>query len=640
MPKIANRKEKERLKETSLYREYQIERDNIDESSRTVELSFSSEAIVTRQGWLSSWQEVLGHEKGNVDLTRINEMGVLLWNHKSDVPIGAIESAWLDENERKCRAKVRFDDDEESEKIFRKVVNNTLKGVSVGYRVTNWEIVDGDEISTCGRFTGPCEIARKWEPLEISIASVPADATVGVGRSLDEEGDNAMPKPNERVDVVERVSPEDIDRVTRDERVRTAEILAMGQRFEMDLSEHIRSGDSVEMVRKIVMDKLAEERKALAPAVVTLDEKEKFRNAARDALCLRGGLKIAKFAPGADELRSFSLRELAREALAKSGESTRGDMMEMIGRALTTSDLPVILGGTANLSLMEGWESEEETWPIWVDDTGVVSDFKIHTTARAGDLTDLDKVREGGEYKYAEISETFEQYQVAKFGKLFSITREAIVNDDLGAITDIPKRMGEAARRKLGDIAYAALTSNPKMGDGKDLFHANHGNLMTAAGISFTNFEATIEALGKAIEAMKSQKDIGGKRRLNIRPMFFIAPVALEAVARRFFAQEQSPMTITLDTGQSVAMGNGANPYAKDYFTLVFDPRLDDVSQKAWYLAARKGKTVRMFFLNGAKAPYLEQRQGWSVDGTEYKVRIEAGAKAVDWRGLVMNPGA
>lgn len=105
MPKLANRQEKERLKETSLYRECLIEESNIDESSRTVELSFSSEAIVIRKGWFSSWREVLGHDEDNVDLTRINEMGVLLWNHRSDVPIGAIESAWHDKNDRKCRAK-------------------------------------------------------------------------------------------------------------------------------------------------------------------------------------------------------------------------------------------------------------------------------------------------------------------------------------------------------------------------------------------------------------------------------------------------------------------------------------------------------------------------------------------------------
>jgi hypothetical protein len=98
-------------------------------------------------------------------------------------------------------------------------------------------------------------------------------------------------------------------------------------------------------------------------------------------------------------------------------------------------------------------------------------------------------------------------------------------------------------------------------------------------------------------------------------------------------------MTVTLDSGTSVAAGNGANPHA-GRFQMVFDARLDDSSETAWYLAARKGKTVRMYYLNGQRRPYMEQRQGWNVDGVEYKIRIECGAKPVDWRGLLKNTGA
>jgi hypothetical protein len=127
-------------------------------------------------------------------------------------------------------------------------------------------------------------------------------------------------------------------------------------------------------------------------------------------------------------------------------------------------------------------------------------------------------------------------------------------------------------------------------------------------------------------------------RRLNIRPEFFIAPAALEGAAEVFFQTIQYSDSDTVATDSSLA-STRKNLYAGNYFNRVYEGRLDDSDALAWFLAAGKGKTVVMFFLNGIQAPYLESRQGWSVDGTEYKVRIDAGAKAVDWKGLYMNDG-
>jgi hypothetical protein len=300
--------------------------------------------------------------------------------------------------------------------------------------------------------------------------------------------------------------------------------------------------------------------------------------------------------------------------------------MEMIGRSLTTSDFPKILANTANKALMSGWESAEETWGQWCG-TGQVSDFKQHTMARAGEMDDLLEIPEGDEYKYSAFSEAQEQYQIATFGRLFAITRQTIINDDIGALTDLPAKRGEAAARKIGDVVYAVLTANAAMGDGIALFHSSHNNLLTSAAV-------TVDGLAKAISAMKLQKDIANKRRLNIRPRFFLAPVALEGASEQFFTS-----TGIVYTGDTDAAKAPNNPYAGNYFTRVYEPRLDDDSTKAWYLLGPRGKTVVVFFLNGIKTPYLETREGWTVDGVEYKVRIDVGAKAVDWRGMTKNPG-
>lgn len=119
-----------------------------------------------------------------MDLTRLNEIGVVLFNHDRDAVVGKIERAWIEDG--RGLAEITFDEDEDSDKIYQKVKSGTLKGVSVGYMVDNWEEVMPNKASEDGRFTGPCSIAKKWSPFEVSIVSVPADPTVGVGRAMEE----------------------------------------------------------------------------------------------------------------------------------------------------------------------------------------------------------------------------------------------------------------------------------------------------------------------------------------------------------------------------------------------------------------------------------------------------------------------
>lgn len=149
-------------------------------NERKFVLSFSSETPYER--WFGT--EILDHSEGAVDLSRLNEIGCLLFNHNRDKVIGKINRAWI-ENNRGC-AEVEFDTDDEAEKIYQKVKSGTLKGVSVAYQIDSWEEVMANKTSADGRFTGPSSIARKWTPYEISIVSVPADPTVGVGRDMKE----------------------------------------------------------------------------------------------------------------------------------------------------------------------------------------------------------------------------------------------------------------------------------------------------------------------------------------------------------------------------------------------------------------------------------------------------------------------
>jgi len=148
-------------------------------NERKFTLSFSSEEPYER--WFGV--EILSHKDGAVDLSRLKTIGVVLYNHNRDEVIGKITKAWIEDN-RGC-AEIEFDDDDASEVIRKKVASGTLKGVSVGYRVDVFEEVKEGQVSADGH-KGPCSVATKWTPFEISIVSVPADPTVGVGRSQED----------------------------------------------------------------------------------------------------------------------------------------------------------------------------------------------------------------------------------------------------------------------------------------------------------------------------------------------------------------------------------------------------------------------------------------------------------------------
>ena len=179
----------------SLTREFgnaQIKAIEGEGNDRKFILSFSSEEPYDRGYFI----EILDHAPGAIDLTRLNSIGVLLFNHDRDKVMGKINRAWIEDN--RGYAEIEFDKDDKSEVIYQKVACGTLKGVSVGYRIESIEEVMPGKTSADGRFKGPCDIARRWQPFEISIVSVPADPTVGVGRDMKDTVKKHMPTIQER----------------------------------------------------------------------------------------------------------------------------------------------------------------------------------------------------------------------------------------------------------------------------------------------------------------------------------------------------------------------------------------------------------------------------------------------------------
>ena len=609
--------------------------DQVDSDNRTVELSFSSETPYGR--WFGD--EILCHDEECINLERFNNgLGTALFNHDRDAVVGHVEKAWIEDNRGK--ALVRFDTDEQSETIFQKVQSGTLQGVSVGYAIYRYEVLeDEDTKSTNGRFNGPAYVVTDWEPLEISIVSVPADPTVGVGRSaeeihtsIDTQEDNTRMDQEKTLEVQEvkstpvetGITQEDLQKAMEQERKRTSEITALFRDFDVEgADEAIVMGVSVDEARAMVMDQLRARNKGVS---VTMGEAEsdKFRAAAQDAVLMAAGIPVADAAPGAQELRGHSMVELARESLQREGlKANFGDNMELARQAInSTSTFPAIMANLANKSVMVGFNEAETTYQIWAG-KGSNRDFKEAARVALSEAGNLELVPEGGQFQQDFLGEASARTKVATYGKLFSLTRQAIINDDLGLFSKIATKYGSAAKRLVNKMVYAQLTGNVKMQDNIALFDTKHGN------VAGTGEALSVKAIAKAITAMRRQKGITGDATLNITPKYLVVPPELEMTAYQ----------IVNSTAAVDGVNSGVvNPY-KGRFVVVADAELTDPD--AWYLVADASQhdTIEVTYLNGVETPRLETRQGFDVDGIEYKVAFDCGVSALDFRGVFKNAG-
>lgn len=625
-----------------------------DENSRTIELSFSSEMPYER--WFGP--EILSHDEGAVDLTRLQEVGVVLFSHGRDpnfgkMPIAKIEKAWIDTQERKGKALITFDDDEDSEKVFQKVKKGLIKGVSVGYTVSSWEEVAAGKTSANGRFTGPAYIAIKWEPYEISIEPTPADPSVGVGRDINQdeilnkevnnmgekEKQNVL-QDKQNVKTVETVTitpgndidlkPDSIkEEAIKAERQRVVEITAMCRDFDVDPREYIEKGFTVDQVRAALLEVAKQRMKPLvsgADVRVERDEADKFRAAASDAILMRAGRMVEKPAEGARELRGMRLRDLAVECLIRAGYSNAHRMSddELFRAALTPdSQFASILSDAVNKTMATAYRAARTTYQVWTG-RGSNPDFKAAVHYQISEAGDLLPMTQTGEFKFDEMTDQGVTKAVATFGREWGITRQALINDDLGVLTRIPEAYVRAASRGINKLVYKMLGTNPVIYDGKQLFHADHRNLGTPGPLSTTT-------LSEARAAMRKQKNLRGKETLNISPAFLIVPAALETEAEKIL------MSISDPASNNAGVAN----VFRNSLTLVVDAELDDYSEKAYYLAASPADidTIEVTYLNGDDMPKLESQVGFDFLGIKWRIYIDYGVTVLDYRGLFKNAG-
>lgn len=535
-------------------------------------------------------------------------------------------------NELHCQ--VCFDSTPEGQRAFEKVKTGSLTDFSLGYRVLESVWIPENETQTIdGRsFAGPVQIATKIEIKELSAVPIGADpnARARADSTLQTRGKNDMTPEEIRAEAI------------RLERERITEITAMCDHFEMpEMARGFIDGNTqLEEVRKAVMAKFIAKKNeqpmpGFSPPVDDVqryhagrDSSEKRADAVTDGFLIRAGMRLDRPAPGSDEYAATSFENLARECLQAAGINPRGMSagrlfkIALSTRATVVGDLPNLLENIASKTLRLAYQQAPSTWRQWCR-IGTAKDFKEMSRPILSEISDLDEIPEGTKYPHGEVLDSAEKFQIRSYGKIFSVSRQALINDDLGALTGIPQAWGAAAQRKVNSLVYEILTGNPVMADGKTLFHADHGNVGTGGAVSKST-------LSEARSKMRLQKGPAGLATLNIVPKYLIAPAAIETIVDTVLS------SISLDETNSGI----ANPFYKK-FVQITEPLLDATDTTGWYLAADPSSidTIEVCFLGGNEGPYIETQPGWNVDGLEIKCRIDVGAKALDYRGLVFNEG-
>lgn len=363
------------------------------------------------------------------------------------------------------------------------------------------------------------------------------------------------------------------------------------------------------------------------------DERDMRIEAVTAALMNRAGVLTdsqAKASIGANPFRGAKLLDLARASVERTGRKTEGmSQMEVVASAFTqsTSDFPVLLENVMHKTLLSAYATQPLTWNRFCA-TGSVSDFRAHNRYRLGSFGNLDTVTELGEFAHKAIPDGEKaSISIGTKGNIINLSRQAIINDDLGAFVGLAEMLGRAAARSVESAVYALLALNsglgPTLGDGKTLFHADHGNIGTGAAISVASLDAD-----KVL--MMSQKDISGNDYIDVRPDVLLLAAGLESTAKVINAAPYDP-----DTANKLQRPNSA---AGMYTDIVGTPRITGTRRYS-FANPSVAKVIEVAFLDGASAPFIEMQRGFDVDGTQYKVRLDYGVGAIDYRGAVTNAG-
>ena len=652
----------------SQLRAAQIEPSTFNEAKRTVDVVFTTGAIVRRFDWIREryFDEELIVSEEAVDLSRMKAGASVLNTHgqwELDDVIGVVTDASI--VGREGRASIRLSERPELAGIVSDIQSGIIRHISAGYSIQRMEMVPPESRTDGG--TVWLYRATRWTPMEISFVPVPADAGSGT-RSQPSQGGTpcefitraaAQQTPKEtRMDPKDQnggadQSPATIEATrtaaavqpaapaapavdqTADLLARTAQISELCARHGVAhlAPELIRSGADVGKASAAVLEALARNDAAAgghrnaAPRIETVRDQMQVRLAGIEQAIMHRISPTAQLDENGRQYRGMSLLEIGRDFLEAHNVNTRGmSRMDLAGQMLSyrssgmhgTSDFSSLFANVASKRLRMAYEENPGTYRAWARRAPNAPDFKAMNVVQLSGAPDLLQVNEAGEFKYGTISDAGTSYGVVTYGRIVAMTRQAIINDDLRAFDRLVTAFGFAASRIENRLAYAQL-----VGATYDSTNSQSG---AASALSETS-------LGTARTMMRKIKGAQGEE-LNLTPAYLIVPAALEQTAYKLTSSNYVP-----------AQQSAVNEFRTGGRTAVepvVEPVLDATSATAWFAVASSSAvdTVEYCYLDGAEGPVVETKNGWEVDGVEMKCRLDFAAKAIDNKGLHKSAGA
>jgi HK97 family phage prohead protease len=581
-----------------LIRQADFQVNSYDPANRTFTAVIATDAPVLRHDPQGAYSEILPADAFDLSAQRLS---VLDSHNTATVRAVLGRTLSIRREGNQIVADLQLSSAEDVVPIGQRIADGTLSGISIGYAVTGWATrrEGGRRIKTASHV-----LLR-----EVTLTSNPADPKATVRQ----QKESAMPK-----DVQDQEG-----RATLIQRLVAAHDLPDEWATRMEEAGEELTDDEVRTQARAAAAEALQTRARQTPRIRTVakqDDPATVMQHRSDALFAR----VSGAAP-TEQARPYmadSLRDHARAAVEATGTSTRGMDADQLFRAAmhTTSDFPGLLTSTGNRTLMGGYQAAQSPIKTTLARQATMADFRPSTRLKLSDVGLLEKVSESGEIKSTTRGEAAESYALDTYATQFAISRKALINDDLGAFRDWGATAGRMAAETEANLLLKLLLSNPVMNeDGLALFHATHNNLAAAAALSV----ATLDAARKS---MRSMKALDKKTPINATPKFLVVGPEQETAAEQVLA------AIYAATVADV------NPFGGK-LTLLVEPRITD---DRFYIFADPAvlPVLEYAYLSSAQGPQMASREGWDVLGMEFRVVLDFGCGAVDWRGAYLNPGA
>jgi hypothetical protein len=651
----------------------------IDEAKRTFEVVFATETPVFRRGWDENYNEILSCKKDAIRTTRLDNGSVPLIDSHGTWSIsgmmGRVVGWELKSNQ--CRATIQFSSQESFNGIWDDIKASVIRNVSVGYRVWKYQRESGGLDETA------IYRAIDWEPMEISLVSVPADPTASV-RKEDVNGEHEVEiidvnTNNNRSDNMEQNKPNGeqqpataapqqqpaapvaeptraaepttepakpattqpagetrtAEQILADERVRVKAITdaARGMNIPQNVADGlIDRGVSVDAAKAAMLDHLAETSNTTNVRNINVtggtDEKTIKRNAIVEGLMHRAdrtSIDISKPEHArAHDYKFASMLDIAKECVRDAGHDPRHmSKQEIVSRAIATTDFPDLLTSTTQRFLRKYYDAVVPDWKPFGTQVNA-PDFRAKTGVKVDANVTFEEISEGGEYKESTVMSNEKAIvQLKTYARKFSITRIAIINDDLSVFTKLPRWIALGAQQFQSKKFWGLVSDNATSSDNIALFQtATHKNLASSgAVISDTTLSA-------ARTAMRRQKSPEGNEMMIV-PSFLIIPPELETSAAKILT------AITANTTSDVNVWAGKlKPVVVDYLT----------NTTAWYLAADPNAIMAdglvYSYLEGEEGLYTESFTDRDNDNVVTKARLDFDCRVWGHQGWYKNPGA